>query len=532
MNGPKRGDEGLERRPDVRTRHAPDLRLVLALALAGLHVPEAACLLEVGRVDRQTGLAGITGHAAERVVELVQQLHLAHAHVVDLVQLHVDLVLVARGHVDHDVAVQGLGGLDPQDHRQLAGLDHPARLARALHDPEPALAGPAPLGVDVVLQLVHVGDLPAHRVHLVAVLVVATARVGVAQRLVVGVEGHVHPQPAHPRPLQPAVVHLLEGQRVVLGPVLERRPPDRVVRRHRVAVVEVVLHRRGRPLRALEVLAVGQRELDAEAVPGAPAVEVAAQGLEEHQVLVGLHEAHDVAVLGALERLAGGVDRRLRVLLAVLGALEQEADRVLLVIGVDEPEVAGVRVGGHHLVGLPRIQRVAPLLAQGDLPHRLVAGLVVDPHVVALGGHEVAALAVQQVFAQPGGLQAEGLGIRRLLCGRAVAAVAVLHHRQFQLPRAQRIAAVGQLVRGLAAHLAVARALAQRGQRRAAAILGGALPEVLQEPLQAVLVGGGQRGQRHQRHHCNRDNADDPHQAHRPHLSLVRRPSRRTVKLM
>ena len=42
-------------------------------------------------VDQDADLAGVTGDAGQRVVELVDQLHLAHAELVHLVELAVDV---------------------------------------------------------------------------------------------------------------------------------------------------------------------------------------------------------------------------------------------------------------------------------------------------------------------------------------------------------------------------------------------------------------------------------------------------------
>ena len=95
----------------------------------------------------------VAGHAAERVVELVDQLHVADAELVDLVELLVDLGLGALRLVVLDAAVEQLGDLDPEHDGELALVDHAARLERVGDDPEPALARAAVLGVDVVLQL-------------------------------------------------------------------------------------------------------------------------------------------------------------------------------------------------------------------------------------------------------------------------------------------------------------------------------------------------------------------------------------------
>src|SRR3712207_8741056 len=47
--------------------------------------------------------------------------------------------LAAPWHVVVDLAVEQPRDLDPEDHRELALADRPARLPRALDDPQPAL---------------------------------------------------------------------------------------------------------------------------------------------------------------------------------------------------------------------------------------------------------------------------------------------------------------------------------------------------------------------------------------------------------
>ena len=103
------------------------------------------------------------------------------------------------------------------------------------------LPGPAVLGVDVVHELVDVLVLQAHRVHLVARVLLE--RIDLAEDLVLHEQVHEHPQAAHVGPLDPLVVALLVGQRGVVGPVLERRPADRVVAAGGVAVEHVLEHR-------------------------------------------------------------------------------------------------------------------------------------------------------------------------------------------------------------------------------------------------------------------------------------------------
>src|SRR5215210_1961297 len=131
-----------------------------------------------------------TRDAGEGVVELVDELHVADAHGVDLVEPAVDLVGRALGLVVVDAAVEELGDLDAEHHGELALVDHAPRLERGLDDPEPALARPAALGVDVVLELVDALVLEAHAIHLVARVLLV--RIDLAQHRVVDQQVHEH----------------------------------------------------------------------------------------------------------------------------------------------------------------------------------------------------------------------------------------------------------------------------------------------------------------------------------------------------
>jgi hypothetical protein len=72
--------------------------------------------------------AGVAGDAGQGVVELVDQLHLAHAHVEDLLQAVVDLLLRALRHVRALLAVEQRGDLDAEHDGEPAGVDGLARL--------------------------------------------------------------------------------------------------------------------------------------------------------------------------------------------------------------------------------------------------------------------------------------------------------------------------------------------------------------------------------------------------------------------
>ena len=175
----------------ARQRHLLVVGLLVG-ALAGLHVPELAGLVEVAGVDDDAGRAAVARHAAEAVVELVDQLHVAHAEVVvDLVEAPVDVGVGAVADAVVQPAVEEVRDLDAGDDRELAGVDDAPRLERVGHDPEPALARAALLRVDVALQRAQVLGLQAHAVHLVAG--VAPVRIQRAQRVVLDEEVHEDP---------------------------------------------------------------------------------------------------------------------------------------------------------------------------------------------------------------------------------------------------------------------------------------------------------------------------------------------------
>ena len=140
-------------------------------------------------------------------------------------------------------------------------------------DLEEALAGPAGLRVDVVLQLADVLEPAAHRVHLVAAL--GAVGLQLAQHAVLVDAHHHQPQSRLLDALDPALVHALVGE-VVLGPLGKLRVAARVVRLERVAVVErSSAPRRAVPAALRSVRAVGQRVGDAVRVPRLAAVEAA-----------------------------------------------------------------------------------------------------------------------------------------------------------------------------------------------------------------------------------------------------------------
>ena len=143
--------------------------VLVGWALAGLEIPEPARRVEVAEVDQRAGRAVVAGDAGERVVELVRDLHLPDAAVVEMVDLLADRVLVAGGDAGEHPAGEGLGDLHAEDDGELALVDHLAGLERVGDDPVEALAGPARLRVDVVLQAIGLVELDLDGLRVVAV---------------------------------------------------------------------------------------------------------------------------------------------------------------------------------------------------------------------------------------------------------------------------------------------------------------------------------------------------------------------------
>ena len=291
-----------QRRQAVADQHVAREGGLLLVALAHrarAHVPVAVRLLLVAAVDDHARLAPVTGHARERVVELVDELHLADAHPVQLVDRLVDHLLRAGGLAVVDVAVEELRHLDPLHDRELALVDHAAGLERIVDQPQPSLAGPAVLGVDVVLERVQVTVLQARAVHLVAA--VPLERIEVAERLVLDQQVHEDPEAAAPRALDPLVIRVLVRQRLRVGPAGEGRPAAGVVAARRVAVQDVLEHRAAAAAGRV-VGAVDERVLDAVLVPRPAAVRRPAEELERHPVHVAVDEAAHVLATASTPR--------------------------------------------------------------------------------------------------------------------------------------------------------------------------------------------------------------------------------------
>jgi hypothetical protein len=279
---------------DVRVVVEVHLRVIGGRAVlfrARLHLIPAAGLEEVPHVHDRTRRAAVAGDAADRVIELVRQLHLPNAERVDLVEPGVDLLLCAFGRVEEDSAVEDARHLDARDHGELPGVDHGARLERIADDAEPPLAGPAALRVDVVLKLVQAFRFQSNAVHLVARVLLQ--RIDGAKRVVVDEQVGHDPQPAAPRTLEPAVVVLLVRQRVVPRPVAERRP---TVGRVRVDLFAKDHLERGPVAAGLVVGTVDERVGYAVTIPGFAAPHAAADELERHHVVVRVEEPTHLAV--------------------------------------------------------------------------------------------------------------------------------------------------------------------------------------------------------------------------------------------
>jgi hypothetical protein len=315
------------------------------------------------------------------------------------------------------------------------------------------------LGVDVVLELTDPARLEPHAVHLVARVLLV--RIEGAEHLVVDQQVHEDPLAAAPGALDPPVVGLLVGERVVVRPVLQRRPAARVVGADGVAVGDRVLAD-GAEAVGLVVRAVDQRARRPVRMPRTAAVDPAAEELEGHHVHVGVEEAGDLAERGGAPRgLADGVDVGLGVDGATVGRLEREAGGVAGLAQQERPAVAG----GQDAVPRRERDRERAAARVVDAPVGLLARRrgALDPLAAADGQRrelrhdallpereEVAAAAIEQVAAERGGLHAEALGAGRSGGRRAVAAVAGLDDVAVELHRLQRVAAVREPV-GVAA---------------------------------------------------------------------------------
>ena len=150
-------------------------------------------------------------------------------------------------------------------------------------------------------------------------------RLELAERLVLDGLRHDEPLAGLPHPLQPDVVGLLVGVRVVDGPAGERRPTVRVVRAGRRPVAEQVSRRVEAPVGAVGAVVVPERLADSEAVVGLAVDHVSAGPHVRGDVEMHVREAeHRPIAAGALEGLATGADLCLREGLAAPRAHEGE----------------------------------------------------------------------------------------------------------------------------------------------------------------------------------------------------------------
>jgi hypothetical protein len=126
--------------------------LTLAAARAGPGLDVGARLETVEDVDEGALGAALERRTGERVVRPMGHEHAAHAEPLVFTQAAVDVLLRALRLPVLQAAAEEVGGLDADDHGQLAARDRATSLRRAVHQPEPALAGTAALGIYVVLQ--------------------------------------------------------------------------------------------------------------------------------------------------------------------------------------------------------------------------------------------------------------------------------------------------------------------------------------------------------------------------------------------
>ena len=224
----------------------------------------------------------------------------------------------ALRHVHLLAAAEEVGGLDPDQHRQLPPLDHLPCLARVVDQPEPALAAAAGLRVDVALQPPKGLDLLADSGRLVAGM--GLDGLDLADRLVLDRLRDDQTLARHPVPLQPDVVGLLVGDGVVDRPAGEGRPAVRVVGPEGEARAQEVAGDVEAPVGAVHVRVVTEGLGDAVGVEGLAGEDRAAGAQIGGDMQMHVGEAEDVALA------VGPAERRARSVQAGLGERRAAAD--------------------------------------------------------------------------------------------------------------------------------------------------------------------------------------------------------------
>ena len=400
-------------------------RLVLGVGTALGGFPETAGVEEVEEVD---DVAAEDAGAAQRAVDVMEGVDMAHAQLPQPVDLFADLLLVAFTHFDAagqhgHAAVEDLRHLDAEHHRQLAVVDDGARFLRTLDDAEPAFARPAILRIDVVLDLVKVFDLLGRHAGVVAVC-------GRGQRIQfadltqggdVGAVVDDQTQAGQPGALDPLVIHHLMGQEIALRPANEGRPALGIVggaRRTFEKVVGVA-----DALRTVKIGAIFQRMRYAEtmehlAVKHATSrrADVAGIGHFAGHAHVRVHIGkadHRLIHAAALEGFAADRGGHLRVGAArFVGRHEAEGGIVGTTAAEGERAVLG---GDQAQPGALRID--AELIAGGivvDGPDGVVAELSAGLHGLAISTHGRAVGGIEQILAECGGLHEKGFTTDRV----------------------------------------------------------------------------------------------------------------------
>ena len=230
--------------------------------------------------------------AAEGVVEFVHREQAAHVHGIETVEPLDDLLAGAFRRAQELAAIEHLGGLHAEDHRHLALADHVPGLGRIGDDAEPALAGAAVLGVNIVLHGVHLLGLHFDRRHGVAIVLLLG--VELTQHLVVHQMVDQDFQTGEMGPLDPAVVTLVMLQRVVTRPELIARPAFGGVG---PGAAGDLLHQTGESLGAMIDGAVVQGMIDTEGMERVAVIHPAADELIGGNMAVRVDEAEHVIVV-------------------------------------------------------------------------------------------------------------------------------------------------------------------------------------------------------------------------------------------
>src|SRR5215207_733722 len=306
------------------------------LALPGLGAragAEVVAGLEgLEHVDERAPAAPLDRGAAEGIVGPVHREDAAHSEPASVANAAVDVLLGALGLAQLLAAAKEVRGFDPNQHREPAPLDRLPRLPRVVDQAEPALALAAGLRVDVALQATERLDLLPHRLGLVTRM--DLAGLDLADRLVLDRLGDDEALAGHPGTLQPDVIGLLVGDRVVDRPARKGGPAVGVVRAEGKARAEQVAGDVVTPVRSVDASVVTERLADAVRIERLAVDHRSPGALIGGDVQMHVGEADDVAVAvgpaeGRTARAHVGLGERSTALLRNQGETGSQPGRAL-----------------------------------------------------------------------------------------------------------------------------------------------------------------------------------------------------------